>query len=151
MTFTRKDLEAKLRAQGRLPADALTVRRDPLALPLAVGKNHVREAAQMVKPRKYKNEPCEVDGEKFDSKLEARVCHRLRLEHGRENVIRQVSIPLDAEKRIRPDFLIIAERYEDGSFRGFFVDAKGRLTDRWATAAAWLKDKHGLKIELIRK
>jgi len=101
-------------------------------------------------PRKYPNQPVKVDGVRYDSKLEAKVHARLELRHGRDSIIRQVSIPIGS-KRIRPDFLIIHERYEDGTFRAELADAKGHATDAWEAKANHLKSQHGLSIRLIKK
>lgn len=98
--------------------------------------------------RKYRNEPVEADGERFDSRHEYRVAVALRVKHGRENVIRQVSLPI-GELRIRPDFLVIYERYEDGTFRAELVDAKGMMTAAWRAKANHLEAQHGLRIRLV--
>lgn len=85
----------------------------------------------------------------FDSKLEHRVYQRLCLAHGERNVIRQVSIPL-GKLRIRPDFMVIEERFGDGSFRARLVDAKGLPTREWRAKANHLEQAHGLEIQIIR-
>ena len=97
---------------------------------------------------KYGAVKTEIAGEKFDSKKEAKICRELRLAHGEKNVIRQVSIPIGA-RRIRPDFMIIIERLDGGRMVVEFQDAKGMVTKDWATKAAWLLDKHGIKITTL--
>lgn len=100
--------------------------------------------------KKYRNQPTEINGERFDSKLEARICEMLRTIHGERNVIRQISIPIGAA-RVRPDFLIIHERFEDGTFRAELADAKGVETQAWKAKANHLQDKHGINIRTIKK
>lgn len=101
-------------------------------------------------PSKYRNQRCELEGERFDSKLERRVYQHFCDAYGVENVIRQVSFPI-GNRRIRPDFLIILERFADGSFRGFLADAKGHATDAWKCRANHLRDKYGLDIRIVKK
>lgn len=96
-------------------------------------------------PRKYRNEPTELDGERFDSKLEAAVFARLVAYYGRDRVIRQVSFPVGS-LRIRPDFLVLLPC---GRFA--LADAKGFATDAWKAKANHLRHFHGLEIALIRK
>lgn len=98
---------------------------------------------------KYGNVKVEADGEKYDSKLEYRICTRLRSQHGKAGVMRQVSVELASDSRMRPDFLIIYERYENGRFLGEFADAKGRVTEVWRAKANHFFEKYGLKIRLI--
>ena len=62
--------------------------------------------AKLARPRKYRNVPVETaDGQRFDSKLEAKVYGDLCAEYGKENVVRQVSIPIAPGVRIRPDWV----------------------------------------------
>lgn len=95
--------------------------------------------------RKYRNVPVEVDGQRFDSRLEADVYARLVSYYGRDRVIRQVSFPVGS-RRIRPDFLVLLP---GGGF--VLADAKGFATDAWTAKANHLRDRHGLGIVLIRK
>lgn len=100
-------------------------------------------------PRKFRNVPCEgADGAKFDSKKEKAVYDRLCAQHGKENVVRQVSIPIGA-RRIRPDFMVIFERFDDGTFRAGLIDAKGMATDAWKIKAEFLKVIHGIAISTL--
>ena len=106
-------------------------------------------------PRKQRNQPCEIDGQKFHSKLEYGLYMSLCAGYGARNMIRQVSFPI-GKNRIRPDFLIILERFKDGSFHAKLMDAKAwdkkkleyRCTEAWKARANHLFDKHGLKIEI---
>lgn len=120
------------------------------------------EQRAVIAPRRHGNVPTLTPaGEKFDSKLEARVIGNLRLEHGSKNVIRQVSIPLAdslppddpgrALPRIRVDALIIHERYDDGTFRGELVDAKGNETKAWTRATRELWERFALRVRRIKK
>ncbi len=128
--------------------DDLRARCGPRAAEQAAAVLAEREKPAAQAPRKYRNEPVEHDGERFDSRHEYRVAVALRVKHGRENVIRQVSLPL-GELRIRPDFLIIHERFPDGTFRAELVDAKGMMTDAWRAKANHLEAQHGLRIRLV--
>ena len=96
------------------------------------------------KPSKFRNQRCEWQGQQFDSKLERDVYIALVGVYGKENVIRQVSMPIGG-KRIRPDFLIIHERFEDGTFRAELADAKGVVTEGWSAKANHLESVHGLE------
>ena len=110
----------------------------------------------MPRPRsKYRNIPTVVDGQRFDSKLEAKVYGDLCLEYGKQNVIRQVSIPIGAQ-RIRPDFMVLIykdplDKFEEPSYNVMFIDAKGRETPAWRAKANCLKALHGIEIQLRRK
>jgi hypothetical protein len=143
--FTAEQVTNPIHAEAIARAKQELAQGRALDLPRPAG-----ETEATVKPKKYRNQPCEAGGEKFDSKLEAEAYKKLCALWGKENVIRQVSIPI-GDKRIRPDFLVIKEVLEGGKvFVGFFADAKGFATDAWTAKANHLKDKHGLSIELIR-
>lgn len=111
------------------------------------------------KPRKYRNVPVEVNGEKFRSKLEAKVYADLCREYGESNVLREVSIQLGQGKRMRIDFVVIeawrtGDVYKNANRRlpvMRFIDAKGKATEAWKLKAAWLLDKRGIEIELRTK
>lgn len=134
-------LGKKLLAQGRIKPEDFNTTPMGLRLP-------ENEPDPKPKPRKYRNQPCEVAGQKFDSKHEADCYLNLRAVYGAERVIRQVSIPIGS-KRIRPDFLIIHEVFEDGTFRAELVDAKGMVAKEWSAKANHLETQHRLKIRLI--
>ena len=89
--------------------------------------------------------------DRFDSKLEARVYLRLCGEHGKENIIRQVTIPLGGGASLRPDFFVITDRFADGSFRVKLMDGKGKPTRDWTNKNKWLKQKYTIGIEPIKK
>jgi len=103
------------------------------------------------KRKKYGNIPTERGGEKFDSKLEADVYDSLCAQFGKGGVIRQVSMPLSNGKRIRPDFMVIHSRNNDGTFVASFIDAKGMPTAAWTAKANHFEDKYGIEIKLRRK
>jgi len=124
--MNRRDLEAKLRRQGLIKDDS----------------------APTPPPTKYHNVRCEAEGETFDSKLERDVCAALRAAYGRSRVIRQVSIPI-GKQRIRPDFMVIREHFDDGTLRVEFVDAKGRATEGWRAKANHLEDMYGIEIRIV--
>lgn len=114
--------------------------------------NTARVALNEAVVRKYRNEPCTgINGEKFDSKQERRDYERLIAQHGRRNVMRQVSIRLTEKQRMVVDFLILLEVREDGTFVGRFADSKGIMTRVWKNKADVLRDKHGLSVELLTK
>lgn len=136
--MSRADLTAKLLAQGRIKPEDL---HKETVLDLSEGDKS--------KPDKYHRVKVEVNGEKFDSKLEYAVCCRLRGIYGEKRVIRQVSIPI-GKKRIRPDFMIIHSVNANGTFTGELVDAKGFMTPAWEAKANHLLDAHGLAIRLVR-
>ena len=154
--FTAEHVTNPLHAPSIARARESAATGQEMRLPMVDG--HIGGVTEKVKGKspipfgrkKYRNIPCEVNGEKYDSKLEAKVHGDLIRGFCKERIIRQVSIPLGG-KRIRPDFLVITDHFEDGSFRGFFADAKGKATRDWEAKAAWLLDKHGIKIRLIKK
>lgn len=101
---------------------------------------------------KYRNIRCSDDsGQKFDSKLEKRVYQRLCLEHGAQNVLRQVSLPITATHRMRPDFMLLEQVNDDGSFVARFIDAKGKPTTDWLLKASVLLEKHGIRVGVVGK
>ena len=111
--------------------------------------DRIGQQTAISRPRKYRNEPVTVGGEKFDSRLEAKTCAALRLAH--PAVFRQVSVPV-GKLRMRLDFLIVHEVLEDGRFVGEFADAKGMITEGWAAKRNHFEDVYrGLKIRLIGK
>jgi len=113
--------------------------------PRYAGQLAAAREPQAKKPSKYKAEPVVVDGERFDSKLEYRVFQRLVAEHGAYSVLRQVTLRA-GKNTMRPDFLVIHERYEDGSFRASLHDAKGMVTRDWQARAHHLEHAHGLRV-----
>lgn len=113
--------------------------------------NHVVRAVTTPARRKYRNEPVEHDGQRFDSKLERDAYLWLCREHEERNVIRQVSIPF-GDNRLRVDFMVIIYAYPmGGEYRVTLYDAKGRVTPEWRGKANHLRDKHGITINLITR
>ena len=105
------------------------------------------------KRSKFGNIKTTINGEIFDSRHEAVVVIGLRASHGEENIIRQISLPIN-EQRIRPDVLRIIKRYDDGTFRAELIDAKGSpatVTEEYKAKANCLKALHDLAIRLIFK
>ena len=100
---------------------------------------------------KYGNVKTERHGMEFDSILEADVYDDLCRQYGKDSVICQVSVPLAKGKRIRPDFMVIHSRNNDGSFVASFIDAKGRETAEWTAKANHFEDKYGIEILIRRK
>ena len=78
------------------------------------------------RPNKYGNEPVDVDGERFDSRHEARVYERLRLEGlagAHVGLARQVTFLLPGGVKYVADFVLLNR---DGSYR--VLDAKSTAT-----------------------
>ena len=102
---------------------------------------------------KYGNIRCvDAAGRKFDSRKEMADFEKLVLAYGLENVIRQVSFPLDDRppiQRIRADFLVIRAITEDGWALIELLDSKGRATADWLRKAKAFKERTGLTIRTI--
>jgi hypothetical protein len=97
---------------------------------------------------KYRNQPIVVDGQRFDSKREARDFQNLLLrKHAGEirAIIRQVSIPLlSGKRRMRLDFVVIMS---DGAVR--WLDSKGFATKDWLIKRDEVEAAYGIKIETL--
>jgi hypothetical protein len=138
-----KQIEEQLRR-----ADALKQVREQVA-PLNPERNPPRRSKMNAQ------RTTTATGETFDSKHEARIISQLRAAYGRENIITQVSIPLEdvasgsRRARMRIDAMRIIERFEDGSFRAEFLDPKGFETRAWKRSQQWLRDKHGLEVKTL--
>ena len=91
----------------------------------------------------------DAKGEAYDSLHERRVIEWIEAEG--YTVIRQVSMPIAPRVRIRVDGLVILERYDDGTFRGKFIDPKGHLTDAARVKLAAFEQRYGVHIHLIKK
>lgn len=95
---------------------------------------------------KFGNEPTEVDGMWFPSKLEAR-CYqwlkRMREGGGCRYFLRQVPFDLPGNVRYRVDFLVVMA---DGSLR--FIDAKGVETDSFKIKKKQVEHLYGVEVEL---
>lgn len=93
-----------------------------------------------------------IKDDKFDSILEATAYVRLCAQYGKENIIRQVSIPLGGGASIRPDFFAIILTSGMSDWPQFkLFDAKGHETRDWKNKRKWLKDKYRVGIELIKE
>jgi hypothetical protein len=103
-------------------------------------------ATPPAKPRKYRNQPVVEDGQRFDSKLEAR-CYqwlRMRTIAGEVRwVIRQVPFRLEGGVIYRADFL--AMLMAGGSE---VIDAKGMLTRSTANKLKQVKARYGIDVVL---
>lgn len=98
------------------------------------------------KPKKYRNQPCEHEGEKFDSKLERDVWIALCFKYGRQYVKRQPSFKLAGGQRIRPDFLVILGALNTTYW---LFDAKGHETPEWKRKAKQFAKEYFQEIVLI--
>lgn len=101
---------------------------------------------------KYHNTPVEIDGKRFDSKLEARYYQMLKARWQAGEVawfIRQVPFELPGKIVYRADFLVvlivppekIAESVE-------IVDCKGVLTDVSRIKIRQVEELYGIKVRL---
>lgn len=97
---------------------------------------------------KYRNIKTVVDGQRFDSKREARDYQSLLLRKRAGEIraiIRQVSIPLlSGKRRMRLDFVCIMS---DGSVR--WLDSKGYATKDWLVKRDEVEAAYGIKIETL--
>lgn len=102
------------------------------------------------KPHKYRAEPTEVDGIRFDSKLEARFYCQLRnqLTAGQIlGVLRQVPFHLPGKTRLVLDFQIFNL---DGT--SFFVDTKGFETEVFKVKLRQVRELYPwARIEIITR
>lgn len=108
------------------------------------------------RPRKYRNEPVEFQGEKFDSKKEATVYQQLRIRQtiGEiRDLKRQVPCLLFACQRATQILIVVAkyiadfEYYEDDL--RVLVDVKSEITRKNQTYVLkkhWLEAQDGIKI-----
>jgi hypothetical protein len=101
---------------------------------------------------KYRNVPVSVDGERFDSKKEARrYCDLVLLQRAGEirNLQRQVPLVIDVNgQRVceyRADFEY-DERQPDGSWARVTEDVKGVRTALYGLKAKLVKAVHGITI-----
>jgi hypothetical protein len=99
-------------------------------------------------PSKYRNQRCEVDGFKFDSKREGEYYKELKLRVKAGEVrwfIRQAPFDLPGERRYFADFL---EVHADGSVH--VVDVKGVETEVWKIKRDLFRERYGFDVEVVR-
>lgn len=101
------------------------------------------------KAQKYRNQPTDVDGIRFDSKKEAGYYTQLQLAKAGGQIkgfARQVSIPLPSGKRrIRLDFVV---HELDGRLR--WIDVKGgKPTEAWSVRRDEIQAMLGIVIETV--
>ena len=104
--------------------------------------------ALQAKPRKYRNQPVVIDGERFDSKLEGRCYSWLKLRMCAGDVrwfVRQVSFRLEGGVKYRCDFIacLMAGGVE-------VIDAKGMLTESSRNKIKQVKERYGIDVVLWR-
>lgn len=125
---------ARAQLEGRIiTTSASTGRMTFLELPTA-------------KPRKYRNVPVTVDGQRFDSKLEAKYYQNLRVRKFAGEVkwfLRQVRFDL-------PGGIIYRCDYEEMLSTGeiVFTDCKGALTDVSRIKLKQVEVLYGIKVSL---
>jgi len=98
---------------------------------------------------KYKAKPCELDGIKFASKLEARYYAQQKLRIAAGEIIfslRQVAFDLPGNTRYFCDFL---EFHADGSVH--VVDTKGVETAAFKRAKKQVEAIYPVEIEVVKK
>lgn len=99
------------------------------------------------RPPKYSNEAIVVDGERFDSKLEARRYEQLKLMRQAGLIryfLRQVPFVLAPGSRFYVDFMLVLL---DGTLK--YEDTKGVLTDVARTKINTVEHLYGVKIYLL--
>jgi hypothetical protein len=99
-----------------------------------------------VKPNKYRNQPTVEDGQRFDSKLEARCYRELKLRQAAGEVlwfIRQPTFLLEGEVRYRADFLAVLTA---GGVE--VIDAKGLITAECRNKMRQVKARYGVEVKL---
>lgn len=105
-------------------------------------------AELQAKPRKYRNAQCVVDGQRFDSILEARCYEHLKLQQLAGAVqwfIRQVPFRLEGGVIYRADFLVVRA---SGAID--VIDAKGYDTQASRNKRKQVRARYGKEIQLWR-
>lgn len=108
------------------------------------------------KPSKLHNIKTEYAGRVYDSKMEARVAHEYDLQQQTGSLIASIpqpSLPLTPKTghRIRPDFMLIHEVFDDGTFRASLVDVKGYDTPGGRKNRNLFRQHYGIEVKLIQK
>lgn len=105
------------------------------------------EPVAQPKRRKYRNVPVEIDGQRFDSKLEGRCYEWLKLRRQAQDVrwfIRQVPFRLPGGVVYRADFLAVTrDRVE-------VIDAKGKDTRESINKRKQVLELYGVDVMLWR-
>ena len=111
-------------------------------------RDGVRITTAPARVRKYRNQPTIEDGQRFDSKLEARCYLELKLRQKSGEVLwflRQVNFPLEGDVVYRCDFLAALA---DGSVE--VIDATGMVTQVKANKLRQVKARYGIDVTLWR-
>lgn len=110
----------------------------------------ISRTAPEKKPTKYRNQRCEVDGIKFDSRAEAKRYQTLRLMERAVEILwfqRQPSFLLYGGIRYRPDFIV-----QDQDGRIWVEDVKGHPTKEFMLKAKLFRAAYpGLDLIIISK
>ncbi len=115
-------------------------------------KSFLSKGAEAKRRNKYNAIPtADGEGRVHPSKLQARVTDRIRGDA--VAVIPEVSMPLSTRKndRIRIDCLVIEAVNEDGSFRGRFVEVKGKDLGEGKQKRRRFEDAYGIPVEVVTK
>ncbi len=99
------------------------------------------------KMRKYRNDPCEYKGRRYDSVKEATRAQQLDILQGEGKImgwIPQVTFRLQAGIGYRADFVVLLP---GGTFR--VEDTKGVLTPHFKDKAKLFRDRFGIEIAII--
>lgn len=104
---------------------------------------------------KYRNVATVVDGQRFDSRLEAKRYQELKQLRAAGEVkwfICQPPFRLPGGITYRADFLIVWQRYPGGNDEFVSVeDCKGVMTPVSAVKIRQVEEIYGIKVEIIRK
>jgi hypothetical protein len=104
--------------------------------------------AQIARPRKYRNQPTYVEGQRFDSKLEWRCYDWLQLRREAGEVlwfIRQPSFRLEGGIQYRADYLAVLAA---GGVE--VIDATGPMTRVKANKLKQVRARYGVEVLLWR-
>ena len=109
----------------------------------------LKPKAKAPKPSKYRNKPTEVDGIRFDSKLEAKYYDHLKLCQQAGELLfflRQTPFHLSCGTKYVVDFV---EFWKDGST--VFTDVKGTETPVFKIKKRMVENEYSIKLNIVKK
>lgn len=141
MRWTQEQLEEHLRGHTtRVVSTGNPVRVHPNAKPARSKHGNIRT---------------EVDGIKFDSKLEARYYMQLKIEWRAGDVMwftRQVRFELEGGVSYVCDFVVVRGNKSKAEVKSFHVyDCKGDPTQESLNKIKQVRARYGIKVELIKE
>ena len=117
------------------------------------------DSSRSMRPRKYRNQPVEFEGMKFDSAKEATVYQQLRIRQRIGEISelrRQVEFPLFASQRATGILMIVSKYIADFMYledgQRVIVDVKSDITRKnqvYALKKAWLLAQDGIQIQEV--